>query len=147
MNATVTQTPAQIDAQLADIWEKQAKVTRQAQQEQASLERVVKSGREYLYGRTAADIKAQIAKLSETMDELNAQAAPLNAEYADRRWSRFFPNSCKISDGARHGDFLIPTGPQRSHGRLWLCQSRCRLCDWRDAGSGHVVRSAAAGDP
>lgn len=90
MNATATQTPAQIDAQLADIWEKQAKATRQAQHEQASLERVVKSGRENLYGRTANDIKAQIAKLSETMSELDAQAAPLNAEYADRRWSRFF---------------------------------------------------------
>lgn len=79
-------TPQQVDTVLAANWQAQARVMSRIQSAQSAADRYAKSGLTALATREQGEVKAFQASLSRMV----AEAQPYEAEYARRRWHRYF---------------------------------------------------------
>jgi hypothetical protein len=116
-----TATPVEIDTVLADLyeqyWAKSAEITRYAtyrRESQDLLAKVDAGTYRYHFNEQydrpkhegyIAEHTAKIAALEAEQTVLDEQAAPYEAEYARRRWSRFF----QVQDGHIHSSMSCST--------------------------------------
>ncbi len=83
------QTPEEIDTVLAANWEQQFKVTSRILSAEATIKRY--DGNDFaLYQRYADEARVTITEQVEILRQLDAEAAPYEAEYNERVWSRYF---------------------------------------------------------
>jgi hypothetical protein len=97
-----TRTPESIDIDLAKNYEKVYALRITVLRLEERLERIERKERTFY---RATDVKAELAMAESEITRLQAEAAPLDAEYRRRHWSRFF----LVSDGHVHSSMSCHT--------------------------------------
>lgn len=83
--AIETMTPAEIDAVLADLWDRSSATSRDLGFIQRQIDR-----KQYGSPAFLQSLVDQVERLRATLRALDAEAAPYNAEYLRRGWNRYF---------------------------------------------------------